>query len=51
MAVTREVPRSGWGDFADTFSERNQGRPVRIELDLPGGELPRALQVIIEFGS
>lgn len=38
MAVTREISPREWGTFLDRFSERNQGRPARLEVAIPPGE-------------
>jgi len=38
MALTREIPRERWKDDLAAFSERNKGRPVRLEVDLTVGE-------------
>jgi len=38
MALTREIPRERWKDDLAAFSERNAGRPVRVEVEIPPGE-------------
>src|SRR5690242_17614945 len=38
MALTREIPRERWKDDLAAFSERNMGRPVRMEVAVPPGE-------------
>jgi Family of unknown function (DUF5335) len=38
MAATTEIPRERWGKDLEAFSERNIGRPVRLEVEIPPGE-------------
>lgn len=38
MAVTREIPAKEWEPTFHALSERNQGRPVRLETTIPPGE-------------
>jgi hypothetical protein len=38
MPFTREIPKQGWETFLHAFSERNQGRPVRLEATVQPGE-------------
>src|SRR5713226_7992510 len=38
MAVTIEFPRERWEKDLGAFSERNGGRLVRLEVDIPPGE-------------
>jgi hypothetical protein len=38
MATTREVPFIQWESFLNGFSNRNQGRPARLETAVPAGE-------------
>jgi hypothetical protein len=38
MAFTTEIIAREWGAFLSKLSERNQGRPVRIEVAVPPGE-------------
>src|SRR5260370_37379360 len=38
MAVTIELPRDRWEDKLAAISNRNGGRPVRLEVDIPPGE-------------
>jgi hypothetical protein len=38
MAVTIEFPRERWGKDLEAFSERNGGRLVRLEVDIPPGD-------------
>ena len=38
MALTTEIPRERWQQALATFSERNAGRPVRLEVAIPPGE-------------
>jgi len=37
MASTIEIPRERWGKDLEAFSERNVGRPVRLEVEIPPG--------------
>jgi hypothetical protein len=32
---TREIPKSRWRVFLNDFSERNEGRPSRLEAEVP----------------
>ena len=43
MSITREVPAAQWSEFLPRFSERNQGRPVRLEAAVRPGEGPPLL--------
>jgi hypothetical protein len=45
MPLTVELKREQWSRFLPVFSERNVGRPVRVELTAPPGE---ALPVLAE---
>jgi hypothetical protein len=38
MGKTREIPTSQWKAFLNQLSERNQGRPVRLETTVAAGE-------------
>jgi hypothetical protein len=38
MALTREIPRERWEDDLAAFSQRNLGRPVRLQVEVPPGE-------------
>jgi hypothetical protein len=38
MAATIELPREQWEKALATFSIRNTGRPVRLEVEIPPGE-------------
>lgn len=38
MALTHEVPADRWEKVLDAFSQRNQGRPVRLEFTVQPGE-------------
>jgi hypothetical protein len=38
MALTREIPRERWKNDLAAFSERNVGRPVRVEVAVSPGE-------------
>lgn len=38
MAVTIELSRERWEKDLEAFSERNAGRPVRLEVTIPPGE-------------
>jgi hypothetical protein len=38
MTVTREIATTDWGEFLQVFSERNQGRQVRLETIVRPGE-------------
>jgi hypothetical protein len=38
MPTTHEIPTSQWRAFLNQFSERNQGRPVRLEATVAAGE-------------
>jgi hypothetical protein len=38
MTVTHEIETRDWKEFLEEFSQRNQGRPVRLETTVPPGE-------------
>jgi hypothetical protein len=38
MALTTEIPRERWKEDLAAFSERNAGRPVRVEVEITAGE-------------
>lgn len=38
MTVTHEIDTREWGEYLREFSERNHGRPVRLETTVPAGE-------------
>src|SRR6476469_2116943 len=38
MALTTEIPRERWKEDLAAFSERNAGRPVRVEVEVTAGE-------------
>lgn len=38
MPITREIPTPEWEAFLHDLSEKNQGRPVRLEADVRPGE-------------
>jgi hypothetical protein len=38
MALTTEIPRERWKQELAAFSERNAGRPVRLEVAISPGE-------------
>jgi hypothetical protein len=38
MRVTHEIETEEWEEYLADFSQRNQGRPVRLETTVPPGE-------------